>query len=393
MEAQIRARRWTLIVASETYQRRAEGLEDPAIGQGAKWESGVIRRDLYQSGGLNEKFVPVGFGSSARAYVPSFLSDYTFFDVDSDEEYVKLLSLLTGRPLVIPEPVGAIHPLTANELTDVQPQPRNSDEIASAYAAEDKGDAEFFRGLLFIPDYIGIFGMTVRPAVHMDRIQRSELSNALRSMHASYAIRSNVPDIVPFNPNAPSDGFASGAGRQMVLNEPQWKRCEGVRLHPSGQYSIRRVFEEDYSDEGKLDKYSDWELWLEYFIFRVSLFFLLARNVCRALQLGPKELLECKFKVSGLRNRAVVPFDYHPAPGVALLVCESRPGTTPYYEKHVLTSLDDFEDNVLNHARSAITDILYNFNLEGTRLEQWVRKVQRDLVGSSEPAALPNITP
>lgn len=366
MEEQIKTKRWTLIVASKTYQKRAEGREEPAIGQGAKWESGVIRRDLYQSGGLNEKFVPVGFGIDKRAYVPSFLSDYSFFDVDSDEGYMKLLSLLTGQPFIIPEPLGGIHPLITDPTT--QNKRPSADEIARSYAAEDAGDTDFFRGHLYIPSYIGVIGMTTRPAVHIDRIARSELSQALRSIQASYAIRSNVPDVVPFNPNAPSDGFDSGAGRQIVLNEPHWKRCEYVRLHRSGQYSIRRVFEEDYSDEGKLDKYSDWELWVEHFIFRVSLFFLLARNVGRTLQLAPEEMLECKFQASGLMNRTAVPLDYYPSPAVAVLVSASRPGTTSYYEKHVLASTEEFERNVLDYAASAVADILYNFNLEAHAL-------------------------
>lgn len=105
MRRQLKRARWILVFASEAYKRRAEGQEEPARGLGVIWEHGEIRRELNDAGRINERFVPVGFGSD-RTYVPSILSEYSYFNLDSPEDYWNLLSVLKGEPLHTPEPLG-----------------------------------------------------------------------------------------------------------------------------------------------------------------------------------------------------------------------------------------------------------------------------------------------
>jgi hypothetical protein len=106
MRQQLRDRRWVLVFASEPYLRRAEGKEDQGRGLGVIWEHGYIRTQLYENQRINERFVPVGFGADQRRFVPADLRDYTYFDLDSEADFVKLLAVLAGSPLVTPHPLG-----------------------------------------------------------------------------------------------------------------------------------------------------------------------------------------------------------------------------------------------------------------------------------------------
>jgi hypothetical protein len=59
MMNQIEQADFVLVVCTETYTRRAEGKEDPPSGAGASWEGAIIRGDLYEANGCNNKFLPV----------------------------------------------------------------------------------------------------------------------------------------------------------------------------------------------------------------------------------------------------------------------------------------------------------------------------------------------
>lgn len=106
MERQLAERRWVLVFASKSYKRRASGNEQPGFGLGVIWEHGFIRSELYAKGGINDRFLPVGFGPLDRAHVPIDLRDYTYFDLDLEQDYQKLLSVLREEPLVKPHPLG-----------------------------------------------------------------------------------------------------------------------------------------------------------------------------------------------------------------------------------------------------------------------------------------------
>ncbi len=116
MERQVRDSRWVLIVASEVYRRRTEGHEESGNGLGVIWEYGHVRKSLYAAGGLNERFVPIGFGKGCRKFVPADLTNSVYFDVEDKGEYESLIRLLTKQPAIVPEPIGAIR-----ELPPVQP--------------------------------------------------------------------------------------------------------------------------------------------------------------------------------------------------------------------------------------------------------------------------------
>ena len=47
-----------LVICTETYYRRAMGLEEHGRGLGATYESTLINQQIFEAGGRNEKFLP-----------------------------------------------------------------------------------------------------------------------------------------------------------------------------------------------------------------------------------------------------------------------------------------------------------------------------------------------
>lgn len=83
---------FVLVVCSEKYQRKAEENTDQASG--GTWEGSIVRRDLFSLGNLNRKFIPICFGSGNRKFMPNFLSDFTCFNVENQNELESLLDLI-----------------------------------------------------------------------------------------------------------------------------------------------------------------------------------------------------------------------------------------------------------------------------------------------------------
>lgn len=106
MREQLRDRQWVLVFASEPYLRRAEGREQAGRGLGVIWEHGYIRSASYQNQRINERFIPVGFGPDERLFVPPDLRDYTYFNLDSPDDFAKLLAVLRRTPLITPRTLG-----------------------------------------------------------------------------------------------------------------------------------------------------------------------------------------------------------------------------------------------------------------------------------------------
>ena len=101
MMQQIEQADFVLVVCTETYRRRAEGKEDPPQGKGASWEGAIIRGDLYESNGHNEKFIPVVLRQEDQAHRPKFLREYSYFvstGIESYQKLCKVLKLNTAPP-------------------------------------------------------------------------------------------------------------------------------------------------------------------------------------------------------------------------------------------------------------------------------------------------------
>jgi energy-coupling factor transporter ATP-binding protein EcfA2 len=98
MERQIREARYVLVACTETYWRRAAGLEVPGIGLGVKFENLLILNEIFVQGGQTDKFVPLIWELTDRLFIPEPLKGYTYYEPVARGGYEKLLRFLTGQP-------------------------------------------------------------------------------------------------------------------------------------------------------------------------------------------------------------------------------------------------------------------------------------------------------
>jgi hypothetical protein len=134
MEKQIRDAKFVLMVCTETYNRRVMKEEAVGKGLGVLWESTIIYSYLYESGVVNEKFIPVYFADSDIKFIPRPLTPTTRYDVSSDEGISLLYCRLTNQPLTPPGPLGVRRVKTPPKRTTSQLRtwsstPQSPDEL------------------------------------------------------------------------------------------------------------------------------------------------------------------------------------------------------------------------------------------------------------------------
>lgn len=108
MENQIDTSDYVLIIINKTY---TEKFNKSVLGKGVTWEIDIIYQHLYDSNGVNKKFIPVIFDKTDLSYVPKPLNKYTHYDVSSPEEIKKLQNMIKGIPNTIKPPLGFTQPL------------------------------------------------------------------------------------------------------------------------------------------------------------------------------------------------------------------------------------------------------------------------------------------
>jgi tetratricopeptide (TPR) repeat protein len=106
MEKQIRHAKFVLLVCTEIYLRRVMKEEMPGKGLGVMWEASIIYSHLYDTGGVNTKFIPVLFESEDTQFIPGPLRPTTRYNVSTDSGYDLLYRRLTDQPATPPGPVG-----------------------------------------------------------------------------------------------------------------------------------------------------------------------------------------------------------------------------------------------------------------------------------------------
>ena len=369
MEREIKARRWVLVFASEQYKRRADGDEFPDRGLGVIWEHGFIRSELYKAGRINDHFLPVGFGPAQRAFVPRDLTDYTYFDLDSGDDYQKLLRVMRGLP----------HPLVkTTERLAGQSLP-SADDVASQYRLEDQGDGEFFGG--WIPATTGQFWLKLRPLSYTGaRLSRRQLADALELIHVRFTHGDGCADEIPFAEDTTVRGFGNGSGMEGSLIDAAGHRIERIRIHRSGQYAVSRVFAEDYGDDDVL-KFDNLELWNEDFIRRLTLFFVLAALAAKVIGINEDDLFELKMRVTGLGNRSIVPSEVSVSERETSVLARAEKCFERMCDNRWILTRHDIEHDGVRLAREMICDIYWNFGLTDDAIAEYVTEIQSELLG------------
>jgi hypothetical protein len=109
--AQIENAKYVLVVCTETYARRFNGIEPTGKGLGAKWEGAVITQSLYDAEAGNDKFIPILFSAHDAPHIPTVLRGVTNYDVTTDAGYWRLYRRLTNQPEVAKPLLGELKPL------------------------------------------------------------------------------------------------------------------------------------------------------------------------------------------------------------------------------------------------------------------------------------------
>jgi hypothetical protein len=123
MARQLREARFVLVVCTANYHRRVTGREAPGIGLGARWEASLITQHMYETGGKNDKFIPIVFERADLKEIPDFLRHTTHYDVSDRTQYEKLYRRMTAQPRAVRRPVGTVRRLPPEPLdTSIEAQ-------------------------------------------------------------------------------------------------------------------------------------------------------------------------------------------------------------------------------------------------------------------------------
>ncbi len=133
---EIRKSDFVLMVYTETYLRRVDGEEEPGKGHGVLWEARLIKQELYDTGSVTSKFVPVLFGGGNPEHIPRPVKGASFFRLENTEGYDALYRLLTGQPLVRRPELGILRRLPERQRQSLG-EPR-APEVSSQYDLADR---------------------------------------------------------------------------------------------------------------------------------------------------------------------------------------------------------------------------------------------------------------
>ena len=106
MEKQIRESDFVLVVCTPTYLGRAERREKEGVGKGAIWETALTLQYLYNASANNERFIPVVFNYENVSEIPISLQSATYYLLDDEPGYQRLLRRLRKQPEVEKPAIG-----------------------------------------------------------------------------------------------------------------------------------------------------------------------------------------------------------------------------------------------------------------------------------------------
>ena len=143
---------YTLVVCTETYNRRFRGQEEAGRGKGGTWEGGVIMQGLYDAQLKNLKFVPVIFADEDGAHIPIPLRGPTSYRLSRPDGYERLYRYLTDQPYIQKPQLGKLQTLPPRErkqsfqdqpgsqvISNTQPLQSNNPVTSVAFVEPENG--------------------------------------------------------------------------------------------------------------------------------------------------------------------------------------------------------------------------------------------------------------
>jgi hypothetical protein len=108
MESQICNAEYVLVVCTNEYNDKATLKTHVTSGLGVKWESNIILNQLYATGAVTNKFIPVIFNENDKDAILAPLKGQTFYNVSFDRQKETLKNRLLGIKNNIKPPLGTI---------------------------------------------------------------------------------------------------------------------------------------------------------------------------------------------------------------------------------------------------------------------------------------------
>ncbi len=119
MEENIRESDFVLVVASEKYLNRYEDKEEDGKGLGAKWEATLTVTEIYQNDFKNMKFIPVLLKAEDEKYIPTFLQQYTHYNISKADQLEALYKRLKRENISLKPALGSKRPKTSTASLSV----------------------------------------------------------------------------------------------------------------------------------------------------------------------------------------------------------------------------------------------------------------------------------
>lgn len=113
MEKQIRTSDFVLVICTESYYKKC--LPDTHEGRGVAWEVNIVYQYIYDNYSENTKFIPVFFNQSDVNYIMPPLKSFTFYNLNSSDDYDKLYWRLRGVSKVTKPELGKLRSLQPKE--------------------------------------------------------------------------------------------------------------------------------------------------------------------------------------------------------------------------------------------------------------------------------------
>ena len=168
---------YVLVVCTETYNARFRGKEKAGTGKGAKWEGAIITQELYGAEQNNPRFIPILLTPGDEQHIPILLQGVTYYDLSTNEGYLRLFRRLTQQLEMRVPPVGPVRTLADSTTRDA---------AARKFANEIATDVAYYTAKLEIwPQQSFTGGEVITP-----------LSAALEKVEANAEYRESYPNIV-----------------------------------------------------------------------------------------------------------------------------------------------------------------------------------------------------
>ncbi|MEO1128359.1 MAG: TIR domain-containing protein [Planctomycetota bacterium] len=145
MRDQIKRADWVLVVCTKQYMAKFDQSEPNGLG--VKWESMLAVQEIYNTGGLNNKFVPILSDRSDSQHIIEPLQGATYYapfaSIEplewSEEQYLKLYRHLTRQPELVQPPLGERRVLPP--LNTVHPKQVGNNPAVPGEESEDNNES------------------------------------------------------------------------------------------------------------------------------------------------------------------------------------------------------------------------------------------------------------